>query len=147
MGIDFGLAQQGTPVMKDFVGSPQYMCPQLFRHSGYTDKADIWSAGVSAVEMLAGKVPFSQPFEKSIGGYVGFHMIEGTLNESPDWDDRGDEAKDFIRQLLQEAPNERPSAEQALEYPWLELNTPPARRFPATIAKSFTSYCKAPPVV
>ena len=35
------------------------------------------------------------------------------------WAGISDEAKDFVRQLLQREPGERPTAREALQHPWL----------------------------
>lgn len=39
-----------------------------------------------------------------------------------------DEAKDFVRCLLQRCPDARPTAQQALEHPWLKDGTTHDRR-------------------
>eukprot|EP01099_Mayorella_cantabrigiensis_P003307 TRINITY_DN2555_c2_g1_i2.p1 TRINITY_DN2555_c2_g1~~TRINITY_DN2555_c2_g1_i2.p1 ORF type:complete len:492 (-),score=74.27 TRINITY_DN2555_c2_g1_i2:161-1516(-) len=58
--IDFGLCvpiEQGEE--GKIAGSPSFMSPELLRQERYTEKADIWSLGVSIVEILNEQFPFS----------------------------------------------------------------------------------------
>ena len=41
-----------------FIGTPEYMAPEVFIHKGYSYHADLWSLGVIFYELLAGKNPF-----------------------------------------------------------------------------------------
>ncbi|EGR31480.1 protein kinase domain protein [Ichthyophthirius multifiliis] len=56
---DFGFATkadiQGRQLIKECVGTPLYMAPQLLENTPYTAKSDIWSIGMMFYEMLFGK--------------------------------------------------------------------------------------------
>lgn len=151
--IDFGLAKDGVPDMMDVVGSPQYMAPQIFHiitsksKTPYTSKADVWSAAVTAIELLCGEPPFIQPFEKTIALYKGFETVEARLNGIPGWESRSEDAKAFVRELLWSDPSLRPSAAEAMELEWLEVHKLPRQRLPKTIANSFAQYIRAPPFI
>lgn len=41
-----------------FIGTPEYMAPEVFIHKGYSFSADLWSLGAILYELLAGKNPF-----------------------------------------------------------------------------------------
>ena len=41
-----------------FIGTPEYMAPEVFIHKGYSYSSDLWSLGAIFYELLAGKNPF-----------------------------------------------------------------------------------------
>jgi len=59
---DFGATAQLTDTMtkcNTFVGSPYWMAPEVMTQNQYDGKADIWSLGITCIEMSTGKPPFS----------------------------------------------------------------------------------------
>ena len=58
---DFGFACMMDPSKKInlSLGSPLYMAPEVIERKSYNSKVDIWSLGVIAYMILAGKVPFN----------------------------------------------------------------------------------------
>lgn len=106
------------------VGTPVYMAPEVVQQDGhYSPKADIWSVGVSALELLTGRRAFAQETRAgtyaSILRYSDFDALLADLGVSQGRHSPSAVAKDFLRSLLQPNPSLRPSAAEALKHPWL----------------------------
>ncbi len=119
MLADFGLAKvlaQGQE-MHTMCGTPGYVAPEILSgKAGYTSACDIWSVGVVAYIILCGFPPF---YDESTPALVQ-QITSGRYEfPSPWWDAVSENAKSFVRHLLNTDPVARPSAEQALAHPWM----------------------------
>ena len=47
------------------IGTPLYMCPEIYKRERYDTKVDIWSLGVIIYTLTCGKPPFETPDVKS----------------------------------------------------------------------------------
>ena len=117
--IDFGLACY-TEYLGDeihgLVGSAYYVSPQVITGT-YTNKCDLWSCGVIAYALLSGFAPFDASTDAQVLDLV----YEGRFDfDDPEWDPVSDMAKDFIAYLLSYDEKDRPTAEAALQHPWLK---------------------------
>ena len=64
---DFGTAldfsEGGGGGVSDFVGTPEYVSPEVLKDEPATTAADVWGLGVILFQLLAGRLPFSAPSE------------------------------------------------------------------------------------
>ncbi|TPX34537.1 hypothetical protein SmJEL517_g02893 [Synchytrium microbalum] len=109
---DFGVAGQITMTSvrrNSFVGTPYWMAPEIIKRSQYDFKADIWSLGITVIELATGNPPFAE-----LDPRRAIFMIP--RSKPPKLDGRFSVAmKEFISLCLKEEPEERPAAEELLK--------------------------------
>ncbi|XP_047155377.1 CDPK-related kinase 5-like isoform X1 [Vigna umbellata] len=102
--------------LNDIVGSAYYVAPEVL-HRAYSTEADVWSVGVIAYILLCGSRPFWARTESGIFRAV----LRATPSfDEPPWPSLSDEAKDFVKRLLNKDPRKRMTAAQALSHPWIK---------------------------
>ncbi|KAL8136522.1 hypothetical protein V2J09_002523 [Rumex salicifolius] len=134
---DFGLAARivNGQKLSGVVGSPAYVAPEVLAGE-YSEKVDIWSAGVLLHALLTGLLPFHG---NSIDGV--FEAIK-TVNldlESGIWASVSQLARDLIARMLCRDVCKRLSADDVLRHPWILFYTQPsltAMKFKPKVRKS-----------
>ncbi|KAL3745242.1 hypothetical protein ACJRO7_014366 [Eucalyptus globulus] len=113
---DFGLAKAiEMNDAKSCKGSAFWMAPEVvnLKNTGYGLAADIWSVGCTVLEMFTGRCPY-YPLEIM---QALFRIGKGELPPIPD--SLSTDAQDFILTCLEVNPNNRPSAAQLLDHPFV----------------------------
>jgi serine/threonine-protein kinase OSR1/STK39 len=120
---------------RTFVGTPCWMAPEVMEQiHGYDTKADIWSLGITALELAKGYAPYAK--------YPPMKVLLLTIQEDPpsldtylDDDDNYDSSSDednendvimneewsqsfqsMIKLCLQKIPKQRPNCEELLQH-------------------------------
>ncbi|XP_061027222.1 serine/threonine-protein kinase DCLK1 isoform X2 [Eubalaena glacialis] len=130
---DFGLATIVDGPLYTVCGTPTYVAPEIIAETGYGLKVDIWAAGVITYILLCGFPPFRGSgddqevlFDQILMGQVEF--------PSPYWDNVSDSAKELITMMLLVDVDQRFSAVQVLEHPWVNDDGLPENEHQLSVA-------------
>ncbi|EAU87161.2 CAMK/CAMK1 protein kinase [Coprinopsis cinerea okayama7 len=121
---DFGIAKHlhsPDEQLHSLAGSLGYVAPEVLSKDGHGKAVDIWATGIITYVLLCGYSPFRSNDAKTLlkettEGKVEFHERY--------WKNVSEEAKAFIKSLLNPNPAERPTAARALADPWLTTHAP-----------------------
>eukprot|EP01080_Neovahlkampfia_damariscottae_P003973 gene3973-7229_t len=115
---DFGVCGQLTTTQtkrNTFTGTPYWMAPEVIKQTGYNDRADIWSLGITAIEMAKGKPPYSGV----ISPYNALFKISKA--EPPKLEGKfSKDFKSFVAACLTKNFKQRPTAAEMLEHKFIK---------------------------
>lgn len=115
---DFGISAQqvGDEKRTTTIGSSYWMAPETLMGGGYDNKADIWSLGITVMEMAEGIPPLieEQPHK------AAFRIV----NDPPPKLSKPDQwtpiFNDFLAKCLVKNPDKRPTAAELLQHPFIK---------------------------
>ncbi|XP_005992559.1 serine/threonine-protein kinase 10 [Latimeria chalumnae] len=120
---DFGVSAKNTKTFQkrdSFIGTPYWMAPEVvmcetMKDTPYDYKADIWSLGITLIEMAQIEPPHHELNPMRV-------LLKIAKSDPPALDvpsKWSQEFKDFLKKALDKNPETRPTAEQLLEHPFV----------------------------
>ncbi|KAK9511696.1 hypothetical protein O3M35_000308 [Rhynocoris fuscipes] len=135
---DFGFCAQVSeelPKRKSLVGTPYWMSPEVISRLLYGPEVDIWSLGIMVIEMVDGEPPFfNEPPLQAMRKIRDMappklkntHKVSGRL-------------QGFLERLLVRDPQQRATAAELLQHPFLRQAGPPSLLVPLMRASTHTN--------
>lgn len=116
---DFGVSAELTNTLnkrKTVVGSPYWMAPEVIRESHYDGRADVWSLGITAIEIAEGAPPHSN-LHPLRAIFVIPTKPAPTLADPDNW---SPDMLDFVRCCCNKDPNQRHDSALLAAHPFVK---------------------------
>lgn len=118
---DFGSASIACPA-NSFVGTPYWMAPEVILamdEGQYDGKVDIWSLGITCIELAERKPPLFNMNAMSALYHIA--QNESPALQSSEWTDY---FRNFVDSCLQKFPQDRPNSEELLKHAFVQRERP-----------------------
>ncbi|ODM87195.1 Serine/threonine-protein kinase TAO1-B, partial [Orchesella cincta] len=135
---DFGSASLHSPT-QTFVGSPYWMSPEAIRavddEQPYDCKVDVWSLGITCIELAEGKPPNFYMNQMSALYKIADDKIESPTLKDLSW---SDEFFSFLSECLTQNPDERPSSKKLSFHKFILIQ----KESSSTVLFDLVTHCK-----
>eukprot|EP01064_Diplonema_japonicum_P012711 TRINITY_DN20098_c0_g1_i1.p1 TRINITY_DN20098_c0_g1~~TRINITY_DN20098_c0_g1_i1.p1 ORF type:complete len:351 (+),score=57.90 TRINITY_DN20098_c0_g1_i1:53-1054(+) len=116
---DFGISRElesSANCAETYVGTLLFMAPEMIqtKSRSYTNKIDIWAAGITLIELTTNDHPFSKCAQ---GNFLDY--FNSVTQELPSLDQGPSDLQNFVARCIQKNPSDRESCHQLLEHTWL----------------------------
>ncbi|XBW37521.1 hypothetical protein QEN19_003103 [Hanseniaspora menglaensis] len=154
---DFGVSKNTVnSVVDTFVGTSTYMSPERIQGGIYTTKGDVWSLGLSIIELLTGKFPLdsreikyenTDEAENSLRPDGILDLLQRIVNEpSPHLPTNypyDPKLVDFVNKCCIKNSDERASIKELLQHDFIQkYNFSKEPKSQERYTKDFKNYCK-----
>ena len=106
-----------------FCGTVEYMAPEIVKNEGYDFSIDVWSLGVLLYELIHSHSPF-------VVKDLNVNEIENNILSKELRFKKGVslECRDLIEKMIVLNPNNRLTAEEALNHPYFKIDPAPSKK-------------------
>lgn len=119
---DFGYCARLTSEHQrkmSLVGTPYWMAPEIIMKQPYGTEVDIWSLGIMVIEMIDGEPPYFNLYAKEAMTCLGIEDPPTPRNRISPY------LHDFLYKLLVKNPEQRGTASELLQHPFIKMAAPP----------------------
>jgi mitogen-activated protein kinase kinase len=115
---DFGVSSElEGSIAETFVGTGTYMAPERIQGGHYTVKSDVWSVGLTIMELAIGKFPFANEGSEEAGGPQGIlDLLQQIVHEPAPKLPQSDAFPEILHQIVAKCmmkdPAERPTPQE-----------------------------------
>ncbi|XP_029808119.1 dual specificity mitogen-activated protein kinase kinase 5 [Suricata suricatta] len=119
---DFGVSTQlVNSIAKTYVGTNAYMAPERISGEQYGIHSDVWSLGISFMELALGRFPYPQ-IQKNQGSLMPLQLLQCIVDEDSPVLPVGEFSEPFVHfitQCMRKQPKERPAPEDLMGHPFI----------------------------
>lgn len=123
---DFGVSGEAVnSLATTFTGTSFYMAPERIQGQPYSVTCDVWSLGLTLLEVAQGYFPFGSG--RMTANIAPIELLTLILTFTPELRDEPDQNvswsrafKSFIEYCLKKDARERPSPRQMIRHPWVQ---------------------------
>lgn len=121
---DFGVSTQlVNSIAKTYVGTNAYMAPERISGEQYGIHSDVWSVGISFMELALGAFPYPQ-IQKNQGSLMPLQLLQCIVDEDPPILPVGQFSQKFVHfitQCMKRLPKERPAPNNLMDHAFILL--------------------------